>query len=130
MATCSASDLLAEAACYCGATANGLEQMKLALLCKIWQINDPMAQCDVSSLMQSAKCFDCLTPHQLDVLQTQLLCEILVSGGAGGKTCLLCGVVDPTAVPSCDCAIYYNTANGTFWVWDAGLVKWEVLITT
>src|SRR5207247_7692087 len=108
MATCSVSDLMAEAACYCAVPAKGLEQLKLALLCKLWQQNDPMAQCDVTSLMESAKCFDCLSPHQLDVLQAQLLCEILQSGGAGGQTCLLCGTVDPTAVPKCDCAIYYN----------------------
>src|SRR5438552_839803 len=117
MATCSASELMAEAACYCGATPNGLEQMKLALLCKIWQANDPMAQCDAASLMESAKCFDCLTPRQMDMVQTQILCEILQSGGGGGQSCLLCGTVDPTATPKCPCAIYYNSAVGSFWIW-------------
>src|SRR5207247_9423817 len=130
MAKCSVSDLMAEAACFCGATPNGLEQIKIALLCKLWQQNDPMVQCNVTNLLASAKCYDCLTPHQLDILQTQLLCEILQSGGGSGNSCLLCVTVDPTETPDCACAIYYNTANGTFWIWDASLVQWSVLIST
>lgn len=127
MATCSAADLLAEAACFCGLTNGEIEKVKLALLCRLWSQNNPMATCDASELMLAARCFDCLNPHQIDIIQTQLLCEILQSGG-GGTSCLLCGDTDPVDTPPCDCATYYNKVAGSFWVWDSDSSTWFALI--
>ena len=128
MATCSASDLLAESACFCALGNKQLDLVKVALLCQLWQQNNPMAECDVSSLLSDARCFDCLTPKEISIVQTQLLCEILQSGGAGGTSCLLCGDVDPVAVPACTCALYYNKTAGSLWVWDNDLTIWFAII--
>lgn len=124
MSDCSASELLAESACFCGLGEKDLELVKISLLCKIWQFNDPMAVCDATDLLESARCFDCLTPKQLSIVQTELLCEILQSGGGGGQSCLLCGDVDPTDAPECNCAIYYNKTTGSLWIWYVDLLQW------
>jgi hypothetical protein len=128
MATCTTSDLLQEAACFSCLSPQQLELVKAVLLCRILQNNDPMASCDVQSLLDNANCFSCLFPFQIQLIQTQLLCEILSSGGAAGDSCLMCGAADPVAVPTCDCALYYNRSTGSFWFWDAPFVAWVRLI--
>lgn len=129
MATCSPADLITESACFCGLDNRALQLVQLALLCKLWQFNDPMAQCNVDSLMASAKCFNCLTSREIQSVQTQLLCEILHSGGGSGTTCTLCGDADPVDTPeNCDCAIYYRKDTGNFWYWDADLVQWVLFL--
>ncbi len=128
MHQCTTSDLLQHAAQYNGLSAHQLELVKVVLLCRILQANDPMASCDVQSLLNDANCFACLFPFQLSVIQTQLLCEILSGGGGGGSSCLLCGTVDPVVAPVCDCALYYNRATASFWYFDSGTATWVMLI--
>lgn len=101
-----------------------------SLLCQILKKNNPMAQCDAKSLLESAcqSGIACLGERELAVVIAQLACEILQSGGGGGSSCLLCGDVDPVAVPPCDCAMYYNKIAGSFWLWDKDLVKWFALL--
>lgn len=104
--------------------------MQLSMLCRWLRLLDPMADCSPQSLLEDASCFACHTDGELMIIQTQLLCEILQAGGGGGNSCLLCGVVDPVADPDCDCAIYYNTAVGSFWIWDDGALppQWRPII--
>lgn len=87
-----------------------------------------MASCDPQSLINNANCLSCLTPFQLALVQTQLLCELLQAGGVGGNSCLLCGLVPPTAAPACSCALYYNSSVGSFYYWDAANSVWVPLI--
>src|ERR1044071_2767782 len=118
MASCDVNDLLYTARCFTGLTNFQLQLVIASLLCRL--LNGGKAvTCDAQELLDASNCFSCLTPFQLQVVQTELLCEILQSGGAGGKTCLSCGVVDPVAAPDCDCAVYYNSLTGAFFVWDS-----------
>jgi hypothetical protein len=103
-----------------------LLQVQASMLCQILQELNPLADCSVPSLLESANCFGCLTIPQLYIIQTQLLCEILHAGGGAGQSCLLCGDVDPTDDPNCDCAIYYRKDTQQFWDWDGA--TWQPFI--
>ena len=128
MATCNPNDLLSTARCFACLTPQQLGAVQAELLCQILHQSNPMASCDVQSLLTDGKCFSCLTPVQLQVITTQLLCEILGAGGTAAGSCLVCGDVDPTDAPSCDCALAYNRLTGGFWYWDATLAQWVPLI--
>lgn len=129
MATCSASELVAAAKCFGVLDQWQLELVKTSLLCQILQLNDPMATCNVQELLNDANCFACLSQKDLEVIQTQLLCEILQAGGTGGQSCNLCGTADPTDDPTCDCATYYRTDTGEFWVWDDTGGDWVKILS-
>lgn len=82
---------------------------------------------DIGALLAEAKCFQCLSDRELQYVQSQLLCNI-EAGGTGGSGCMLCGLVDPTETPDCDCALYYNTVTSSLWYWDGTAASWYPLI--
>lgn len=128
MASCDPKDLIKTAACFDGIPPVTLQGINTVLLCKILLQSQPMSSCDPKTLAQAAACFSGIPLKSLIEIQTQLLCEILNGGGTGGPSCLLCGSVDPTAAPACDCAIYYNRTSAAFWYWDSVAVKWFAFI--
>lgn len=128
MATCSPTEYVELAKCFSCLNSKQLMEVRLAILCKILQLSNPMAECDVTTLLNDSRCFTCLDNKQMMMVQTQLLCEILAAGGAGGSSCLLCGDVNPTDTPDCTCALYYNRQTGSFWYWDTGTSTWVELI--
>lgn len=121
---------MSAANCFANSTTQVLTILQTTLLCKILQNVNPMASCDIQSLLDSGKCFACVPPQQLTIIQTELLCEILQAGGTGGQGCILCGTSDPVDSPkaACDCALFYNRTNGSFWYWDQLLLQWVALI--
>ncbi len=125
---CETNALFYEARCFAGLTGFQLQLINTQLLCQILNGKTTPVNCDAQQLLDASSCFACLTPFELQIIQTELLCEILQSGGAGGKTCLDCGIVDPVAAPPCNCAMYYNSLTGSMWIWDSTLVKWYALI--
>jgi len=107
-----------------------LELVKVLLLCRILQTNNPQMTCDPQTLLAAANCFNCLSPYQLQLVQTQLFCEILHSGG-GGQSCLYCSTGPPNFVPACDCALYLDKTVKTaisLWAWYSDTAEWEELI--
>lgn len=130
MARCDAQDLLDAGKCFGCFNQQQAFQAQLALLCAILRARNPMASCDPNELLDAGRCFACLDEKSAWMVSLQLLCEILVAGGGGSSTCNLCGTVDPTAiVPTCDCALYTNTANGEFWFWQPVELVWKKLIS-
>lgn len=125
MATCDPQDLLDASKCFACLTPHQLQVIAVTLLCK--EVYHDMASCDPQELLSASKCFECLTPGQLAVISVQLLCEILNAGGPSTTTCLLCGTVDPTEDPNCECALYYRTDNMAVWLWNDGTATWSQL---
>lgn len=119
MASCSTNTLLDSSKQFQALDNRQLLLVMAQLLCQQLQAINPMASCDATSLLQSScnNRFECLENRQLWIVIAQLLCEILQAGGGSGNSCLLCGAVAPVDPPTCTCAIYYNTTNGSFYVW-------------
>lgn len=81
---------------------------------------------DPQTLMTAAKCMECIPQgQQMPVLIS--LADKIASGGTG-SSCLLCGSVDPVAIPACTCAIYYRPDTGKFWYWDGVGLAWTPFI--
>jgi hypothetical protein len=125
---CTAQNLMNSAKGLVNLSQAQLQWINTYLLCQILLKGSPMASCEPQELLNAASCFSCLSQKELLQIQVELQCEILNSGGTGGSSCLLCGNVDPTAAPSCDCAIYYNRPNATFFYWDAVAAAWYPFI--
>lgn len=125
---CSAQDLMNASACFTCLTPLQLMAVRAALLCQILQAINPMASCDVQSLMNAGKCFGCLDLTQLSIIQTQLLCEILQSGGASGRSCIVCVDAAPVAPPTCPCALAYNPLTDNVWLWSSNTNSWHLVI--
>lgn len=127
MADCSANTLLGASTAYQGLDNRQLFLIIAQLLCDQLKAINPMASCDATSLLQAAcnNKLECLDNRQIFIVTAQLLCEILQAGGGSGNSCLLCGDVAPIAAPTCECAIYYNRTNGSFYVW---IGVWQAII--
>lgn len=123
MAECNAETALAQAKCYQCLSEREMKLVQIWLLGQIW--GGDMS--DISALLAEAKCFQCLSDRELQYVQSQLLCNI-DAGGTGGSGCMLCGIVDPTTAPDCDCALYYNTVTSSLWYWDGAQAQWFPLI--
>lgn len=133
MATCLATDLLLASTQFQGLENRQLYIILAQLLCDWLRLSNPMATCDAPTLLRAAceNQINCLQNKDIFAVQAQLLCEILQSGGGTGKTCLLCGTVDPVDAPECDCALYYKRTpdgNGEFWYWDVDMAAWVKFI--
>lgn len=128
MATCNAQVLMQEGNCFCGVTVRPFQIAKLALLCEMIKILNPMATCDLPTLMQSAKCFCGVTTNPFEMVELQMLCELrsALSGGISGVTGVDCGTGDPVAAPISGCTLYYRTDNGNLWMWNGS--AWILLI--
>ena len=126
MASCSVQDLLSASSCFACLPAGQLAIIEVTLLCKQLQAINPVANCSPAELLRDGSCFACLSPGELAIIRTQLQCEILNAGGGSGNSCLLCGVIDPVAVPSCACAIYFRTDTGTFFYWNT--ITWKPIL--
>jgi len=123
-----AQEKLDEAGCLNCFTVYQLLLIQTQLLFDILNGAGTMTTFDqAQSKLNDANCLSCFTSYQLQLIQSQLLFDIS-SGGSGGASCLLCGAINPVAAPTCTCALYYNTANGSFWYWDNGLLTWVMLI--
>lgn len=129
MAACDAHDLLESANCFSCLDSHQRILAELALLCSILKAHNPMATCDVQDLMQSASCFSCLDINQRGMVRLQLLCEILQGGGGGSTSCNLCGTVDPTVAPTCDCSIYTRTDTAEMWYWNPATATWVKILS-
>lgn len=121
--------LATDGACFGCLDKTGLEVVKLALLCRILQILDPMATCDPVQLMQDGACFACLDAKQLKVVELQLLCNIAgESGGGGGVGGVTSGAGNPVAPPASGNGFYYKTTDSSVWAWDSALAMWVPVI--
>ena len=81
--------------------------------------------CSIATLLASAGAngFTNLQDRELRICILQLLCDIsnfLVPP----QTCLVCDTVDPTAVPTCSCALAMNLTDSTLWYWDKNAAAW------
>lgn len=78
---------------------------------------------DPNILMANAKCVSCIPPgDQMSVLIA--LADQIANGGGSSTSCLLCGAVDPTDVPMCPCALFYQTTTSGLWYWDSAQAAW------
>lgn len=71
MATCSPSELLAQAKCFMCLSEKQLD-MVILQLARTWAGDTSTP----NQLLNDAKCFQCLDTKQIDLVQTQLLCNI------------------------------------------------------
>ena len=71
MATCSPSELLADAKCFLCLGEKQLDMAILQLL-RDWVGDESAPQ----ELLNDAKCFSCLDTSQIEAAQAQLLCDI------------------------------------------------------
>lgn len=83
-----------------------------------------MAECDFSQLMQDTASLAGKSQHDLLRIIVGVECELLQSGGLGGQSCILCGDVNPTDDPLCDCAYYYNKSTFGEFIWDDDAGTW------
>ena len=78
-----------------------------------------------AELMEGAACYACIPKE----MQLPALIALIAEGGSGEfGSCCSSGAVDPVAPPSGTSAVYYNTANGTFWTWENPTLTWIKLI--
>ena len=71
MATCSPTELLADAKCFMCLSEKQLDLAMLQLL-REWASDTSTP----SELVTAAKCITCLDTKQIELMQTQLLCDI------------------------------------------------------
>ena len=71
MATCNATELLAEAKCLMCLSEKQLDLVTMQLM-REWTGDTSTP----NQLMNDARCFNCLDTKQLDMAQAQLLCDI------------------------------------------------------
>jgi len=71
MATCSPSELLADAKCFMCLSEKQLDLAIVELL-RTWGADTSTPQ----QLLTAAKCFNCLDTKQIELAQAQLLCDI------------------------------------------------------
>lgn len=130
MVACDPQQILRASNCWQAIPAEQLAIIRTQLLCQILQSVSSMASCDPQTLLNNSQCFACFPVSQLALIQTELLCEILNAGGTGGRGCILCGTTDPVDAPApvCECALYYNRTNSSFYYWDQVALAWAALI--
>lgn len=128
---CDPAALLADAQCWFSCSSAGLnDAMEVMLLCALRDGDTTMA-CDPQSLMTEAHCLSsCIPQGMMGAVKLGLLCQIVQAGGGGGGggSCLYCGLVDPVAPPTCNCALAYNSATATFFYWNATDAAWYAFL--
>ena len=114
MASEAVQAIIDESQCQFCVGSSLFETMEIGLLMRI----STMTQ---QEIMAEVSCFTCLGMSLPQAAILVLLNSILTSGGGGGggggSATAGCGVVNPEGVVVANqCALYYNTANDTFWV--------------
>lgn len=109
--SCLASDLVADANCYCGIPDGRKMDVLIWLFANIAEVNT-----DANSLVASANCL-CGIPDgkKMDVL-IALACAIVNSGGTA-KVCILGGVGAPAIPVPCDFSAYVQQPGPNFGLW-------------
>ena len=87
--------------------------------------------CDPQSLLNAAACIDrCIPKGMQGAVLISVMCQLVNNISGGGSNCLLCGFVDPTSTPPCDCALYFRPDTNEMWFWDSATSAWNKVIST